>query len=182
MPLRPPPPTSEARRNAKPDSETPPSWFRRQDDSLLVPSNSAGVALGKTPNNAGIWISPPPPATASTQPASKAQPHRKRISPKVADRYFPMQKREKISPSRSSVDIRTGDRRQGFLGVAQLLREQFLPRDADRGGFVKTLCGFLQSLEVAGPCHEDALFFRLSPAGRLEQRGAQQVDSFSGPC
>ena len=40
--------------------------------SLLVPSRVAGTSFANTENITGIWISPPPPTTASTNPAKKA--------------------------------------------------------------------------------------------------------------
>src|SRR5687768_429287 len=43
------------------------------EDTLLVPRIAAGgVVSGNPISNAGSWISPPPPTTASTQPAANA--------------------------------------------------------------------------------------------------------------
>ena len=39
---------------------------------LLVPAKLASAALGKTSNKTGNWMRPPPPATASTNPAKNA--------------------------------------------------------------------------------------------------------------
>lgn len=39
---------------------------------LFVPRIAAVGALGRPINNAGNWMSPPPPAMASTNPAAKA--------------------------------------------------------------------------------------------------------------
>ena len=41
-------------------------------DTLLVPNTVAGDSAGSAINKAGTWIKPPPPATASTNPANKA--------------------------------------------------------------------------------------------------------------
>src|SRR5450830_1578167 len=48
--------------------------------SLLVPSNATGCVVGSTLNNAGTWISPPPPTAASIRPAAKANTQRMTIS------------------------------------------------------------------------------------------------------
>lgn len=42
------------------------------DDSLAVPSRLAALAVGKELKSAGTWMSPPPPTTASTNPANRA--------------------------------------------------------------------------------------------------------------
>src|SRR5207342_904164 len=45
----------------------------QNEEILLVPKITAGgVLLGNPISRAGSWISPPPPTTASTQPARKA--------------------------------------------------------------------------------------------------------------
>lgn len=45
----------------------------QNEEILFVPKITAGgVLLGKPINNAGNWIKPPPPTTASTHPATKA--------------------------------------------------------------------------------------------------------------
>ena len=45
----------------------------QNEEILFVPKITAGgVLLGRPISRAGNWISPPPPTTASTQPATKA--------------------------------------------------------------------------------------------------------------
>src|SRR5512137_2334034 len=48
--------------------------------SLPVPSSVGCGVLGKTANSAGSWMSPPPPAIASTMPAPKAATRTKATS------------------------------------------------------------------------------------------------------
>ena len=69
--------------------------------SLLVPNTVAGNSPDKPVINAGTWIKPPPPATASTKPAANAA-SKSNTRSGVDTPYLPMQKRENISPNRSS--------------------------------------------------------------------------------
>jgi hypothetical protein len=94
--------------------------------------------------------------------------------------YFPMQKRPKIAPSRSSALNAPVIDASGVLRRAQLLGEQ-LDRRRRRGGVLRR-----QSQMPVGPCasaadvaraREIRLFRAFARADRVEHRALDQVDA-----
>ena len=93
----------------------------------------------------------------------------------VPGRHLPMQKRLKISPSRSSAVNCAGDLAERIVRQAQLLGQQLERRGAlvaERQRALQVLARALQRLHVARAGDEHA-FGRRMPAGALQQRLAQ---------
>ena len=93
-----------------------------------------------------------------------------------------MQKRPKISPSRSSALKRAGDLAERVVRQAQLLGQQVergVGARASAAAQLQVLARALQRLHVARAGDEHA-FGRGVPAGALEQRLAQRLEAVAG--